>query len=153
PGARKSTCAPRTSCPSLKIVAVTRTLSPTDRLIGQRPQSSDGCSRSIRIRGSDFLNVLVDMVAIDDRCPIGSRDNHRDATETLERCIAASDLSSGGTTRRRGVPLRRLARRGGAVVVAGVATRATGRARITLPSGLRLRVLAGAARGSRCQGL
>src|SRR5207244_1078048 len=72
----------------------------------------------------------------------------RDGAQTLERDLSPSDLASRWKARRRGIPLRRLARGGGTVVVAGPAARSSRRRRLALRVVLGLRRIAGAARGA-----
>src|SRR5262249_2231688 len=72
--------------------------------------------------------------------------NHADDVAPLERRAAPPDLSARGTAGRGGVPVRRLARRGRPIVVAGAAARAARRAPLAVPVGVGLRVLGGTPR-------
>ena len=67
----------------------------------------------------------------------------------LQRHPAAPDLAARRPARRRGLRVRRLARRGRSVVVAGPAARPAGRRRLAVQVRLRVRRLERAARGAR----
>ena len=71
----------------------------------------------------------------------------------LERHSAAPDLAPRRAARPRGVRVRRLARGGGPVVVAGAAARAAGRVRLALQGVVGVRGLARAARRAQRAGL
>ena len=106
--------APRTCGPSRKIVAETTTSSPTTRLIGKRPQSTCGSTSRIWIAGGGSLRAGG----------TGVRLSQVDEPQTRQWNPAAPDVAARRAPRRGGVSLRRLARGGRPVVVAGAPARA-----------------------------
>src|SRR4051794_16119561 len=79
-------------------------------------------------------------------------DNNRRGNAALRRNPAPPDVSPWRPARRRGLPLRRLAGGGGAVVVADPPARPARRVRLALPRRVRVRRLAGAPRRARRRG-
>src|SRR5207302_1143199 len=74
------------------------------------------------------------------------------AASPIRRNPAPPNVASGWKARGGGLPLRRLARRRGAVVVAGPATRTGGRERLAVHDGVGLRGLARAPRRAEGEG-
>ena len=111
----------------------TTTSSPTTRLTGKRPQSTCG-STSL-----DLDRRAADLCA---RRAMGVRLSQVDETQTRQRSPAASDVAARRPARRGGVPLRRLARGGRPVVVAGAAARPARRRRLAVQRRVGVRRLA-----------
>src|SRR5438876_5100897 len=139
----KRIAAPSVSCPSRKTSAWTSTRSPTVRLTGKRPQSTCGRTFWIWIRGGGWTERGVGIGLQ----VFNARGDLNGAT-AFSRNPAASDVAAERQARRGRISLRRLARRRGAVVVAGAAARAAGRVRLALRLAVGVRGLAGPAGAS-----
>src|SRR5947207_677197 len=136
PGGLTRTATPSASCPSRKTSAHTSTRSPTVRLTGKRPQSTCGRTFWIWIRGGGSAERGVGIGV-----EVFYAGGGLNGTSAFSRNPAASDVAAERQARRGRVSLRRLARRSGAVVVAGAAARAAGRVRIAVRVAVRVRRL------------
>src|SRR3954454_25394260 len=101
----------------------------------------------MRAGGSLVFGRGTSRTSFEDTCCSNSTTLAPHETPSLGRDLPSPDVPSRGPARRGRVSVRRLARGGRAVVVAGAAARAAGRGRIPVPRDLGVRGLAQAPRG------
>src|SRR5262249_9088716 len=131
------------SCPSTNTSAQTSSESPTERLTGQRRQSSIGQTRWIWILDRIFGRVVIEFFGTAPRRVVCTGGHE---SSPLQRSIAARHFPTRWPTGVGGVSIRRLARRRRANVVAGAAARPPRRRGFAVHGLVCLRSLAGADR-------